>query len=150
MDKIYIDYENTDILDWPLDDSEYAECVLIGSVELDEEFQEWGKADIGNTKVAKKGKGHLYIYVGGDEENYVPHIHILRAKYGKGEAGKWTNSIVLKLLENEYFNHSAASKKEPDKHKFYSEDEFNAIIKFLKLIIDGQSKWVRSYQRPHL
>lgn len=141
MDKIYIDYDNTDILDMPIDDSNYAECKLIGYADLNDEFHEWGKADIGNIQVGKKGKSQFWIYVGGNEENYVPHIHILRAKYGKGEKGKWNNAIVLKLLENAYFNHSASAKKNCKLHEFDSKDEFDTVIEFLKSSKGGQTKW---------
>lgn len=67
MDKIYIDYENIDLLDMPIDDSNYAECRLIGYVDLNDAFQEESKVELGNVKLDKKGKHRFWIYVGAKE-----------------------------------------------------------------------------------
>ena len=146
MDKIYIDYENTDLLDMPIDDSNYTECKLIGHIEVPGVITERSKVALGDLKVKPKGHHEFWLYVGG-EEGIVPHMHISRKKIKGNDQQAWDEAIVLEILRNHYFIHSKIwkNKSKDEWPKFESKKEFDAIIKLLKSKYTGKHPY-----RPNL
>ena len=132
MDKIYIDYDNTDILDLPLDESNVIRCSIVG---IGDEIIEERSKDLVGTEKAKKKSCPVSVYVG-SEEGPIPHVHIFLKKFNGSEKAWKTEAVVLMLLANAYFDHSEGN-------KFFEEKkQFDAVIRLFEVIKEnGMSGW---------
>ena len=134
----YIDPENADILDMPVDGSDitgYAH--LICEVNFEEDFEESGgnTAHPIGTKIVykKKGNNNFYLYIGDPDNGYIPHIHIFRTKE---DMQAWRNGITIMILKAAYFDHGN------NNMLFKTKKECQAVVDRLKGTVDMEDPFV--------